>query len=260
MHAGDFYSAIVALLFAIAAGLIGSFALMKRMLLAGDVISHLALPGLGLALMLHFNPIVGGACTLFAGTLLVAQLQKKTGMATDAMIGVAFATSLAIGAALTPEEDLVDALFGKFQQLSIWTFFIGLLAVLLIIVFVFRFREELVLSLFSPELAAATGVKLNRLNLFFLLTFSLTVLVGLRFMGALLAGALIMLPAAIGRRLSASLSGFLWTSCASSVIAVALGFLLTTLVFPTLSLGPAMTLVSAGLFGISLLRRPQPGL
>jgi ABC-type Mn2+/Zn2+ transport system permease subunit len=255
-HPHDVYAVLLTVLFAAAAGLIGSFALMKRMLLAGDVISHLALPGLGLAFMLHFHPLVGAAGSLFLGTLLIAQLQKQTGLATDAMVAVVFAGSLAVGAVLTPEEDLVEALFGKYQQLSLLTFAAGVLAVLLIVLFVFRFKDQLVLSLFSPELAAATGVKLNRLNLYFLLMFSLTVLIGLRFMGALLAGALIMLPAAIGRRLSNNLSSFLTVSSASSIVAVALGFVLSTYVFRGLSLGPATTMVAATLFGVSLFRQP----
>jgi zinc transport system permease protein len=255
-HAGDIYSVILALLFAAAAGLVGSFALMKRMLLAGDVISHLALPGLGLAFMLHFHPLVGAACSLFAGTVLIAQLQKRTGLATEAMIGVVFAGSLAIGAALTPQEDLVEALFGKFEQLSVLGFILGLAAVLLIIFFVFRFRDELILSLFSPELAAATGVKLNRINISFLLVFSLTVLVGLRFMGALLAGSLIMVPAALGRRLSNNLSGFLLASSASSMVAVALGFALNAYIFRGLGLGLTTTIAATVLFGMSLLRKP----
>lgn len=208
-HLHGLYAIILTLQFAVAAGLVGSFALMKRMILAGDVISHLALPGLGLAFMLHFQPLAGGACSLFLGTLLVAQLQKRTGLSTDAMIAVVFAASLAIGAALTPEEDLVEALFDKFQQLSFPMFLGGLVAVAVIVLFVFRLKDQLVLGLFSPELAAASGVNLDRLNLGFLMIFSLTVLIGLRFMGALLAGALIMLPAAIGRRLSNNLSGFL---------------------------------------------------
>ena len=254
-HGHDVYAILLTLFFAVAAGLVGSFTLMKRMLLAGDVISHLALPGLGLAFMAHFHPLLGGACSLFLGTLLIAQLQKTTGLAADAMIAVVFAASLAIGAALTPEEDLVEALFGKFQQLSFPAFAAGVLAVGLIICFVFLFKDQLVLSLFSAELAAADGVKLNRLNLGFLMIFSLTVLVGLRFMGALLAGALIMLPAAIGRRMSGNLRGFLWVSCVSSVIAVALGFALSSYVFRTLSLGPATTLVAAALFAGTLIRR-----
>jgi len=111
------------------------------MLLAGDVISHVALPGLGLAFLLHFNPLLGGGGTLFLGTLLIWKLQKNTGFSTDAMIGVVFATSVAIGAALTPKEDLVEALFGKFELLSSIAFTIECIAVLAIIALIFRFKR-----------------------------------------------------------------------------------------------------------------------
>ncbi len=257
MFPEQIYSILLALLFAVAAGLVGSFALMKRMLLAGDVISHLALPGLGLAFTVGWNPLLGGACSLFAGTILIAELQRKTALATEAMIGVVFAGALAIGTALTPEQDLIDALFGRFQQLSALTFAAGLVAISLILLFVFRFREQLVLSLFSPELAAATGVKVDRLNLWFLLVFSLTVLVGLRFMGALLAGSLIMVPSATGRRLANDLSGFLFASSLVSVLAVTFGYLLSTYIVKSVSLGPAATIVAGVLFAASLLRKPS---
>jgi ABC-type Mn2+/Zn2+ transport system permease subunit len=248
------FSVILALLFAVAAGLVGSFALMRRMLLAGDVISHIALPGLGLAFLLHFNPLLGGGVALLLGTLLIWQLQKQTGFATDAIIGVVFAASVAIGAALTPKEDLVEALFGKFQQLSPVAFAIGTACVAAIIVFVFRFKDQLTLSLFSPELAAATGVKLDRLNLYFLLAFSLTVLVGLRFMGGLLAGSLIILPATTGRRLGGNIARFLLFSCVASVAAVGAGFALNHFVFRAAALGPIVVIASAVIFGLSLLK------
>jgi zinc transport system permease protein len=251
----EIYGILLALLFAVAAGLVGSFALMKRMLLASDVISHVALPGLGLAFLLGFNPLLGGGATLFLGTLLIWHLQRKTGLATEAMIGVVFAGSLAIGAALTPQEDLVEALFGRFQPLSLFTFLLGAVAVLLIIFVIFRFKEQLVLSLFSPELAAATSVRLDRLNLYFLLVFSLTVLVGLRFMGALLAGALIIVPATTGRRLASNVSHFLLGSCLASVAAVGSGFLITAFLLPRFSLGPVVVIISALFFALSLLKK-----
>ncbi len=249
------YGLVLALLFAVAAGLVGSFALMKRMLLASDVISHVALPGLGVAFLFGFNPLLGGAASLFLGTLLIWQLQKKTGLATEAMIGVVFAASLAIGAALTPQQDLVEALFGRFQPLSFATFLAGLVSVLLIIFVIFRFKDPLVLSLFSPELAAATSVPVTRLNLYFLLAFSLTVLVGLRFMGALLAGALVIIPATTGRRLASNLSRFLLWSCLVSVAAVVAGLLITTFIWPRFSLGPVVVIISALFFGLSLVKQ-----
>ena len=251
-HVHALYAIVLTLLFAVAAGLVGSIALMKRMLLAGDVVSHLALPGLGLALMLHFNPLLGAGVTLFLGTFLVARLENRTGLAADAAIAVVFAACVALAAALTPAEDLEEALFGKFQELSFLAFLGGVLAAAIVILFILRFRDQLVLSLFSPELAAADGIRLNALNLRFLMIFSLTVLIGLRFMGALLAGALIMLPAAIGRVLSNDLYAFLWVSSLSSLAAVCLGYLITY-IFPRVSIGPATTIVAAILFGLILI-------
>lgn len=252
MSEGQAFTLILALLFALAAGLVGCFALMKRMLLASDVISHLALPGLGLAFLLKFNPLVGGAATLFVGTLLVWRLQKTTGLATDAAIGVVFAASLAIGAALTPQEDLVEALFGNFQSLSPLGFLLGVAGVVFVMIAVARLRDSFILTLFSPELGAASGLNVDRLDLYFLFIFSLTVLVGLRFMGALLSSALIILPAATARQLTDKLSTFVLVSMSASALAVVTGFLLSELVLHTAMVGPAIVIVSAFFFGLSL--------
>jgi ABC-type Mn2+/Zn2+ transport system permease subunit len=248
----DIYAIVLMLSFAAAAGIVGSFALMKRMLLAGDVISHLALPGIGLALLLHWNPLMGGAVSLFAGTLLVAQLQRRTGLANDAMIAVVFAVSLATGAALTPQQDMVDALFGHFGQLSLAMFLLGIGSVLAVLLYLWRSKDPLVLSLFSPELATASGVNLGRQNLAFLLIFSLTVLIGLRFMGALLAGALIMLPAAIGRHLARDLRGFLVASAGAGMLSVAIGVGIAAFVRNRIPLGATAAIAAGLLFALTL--------
>ncbi|HEX4002075.1 MAG TPA: metal ABC transporter permease [Candidatus Acidoferrales bacterium] len=252
MHEGQILFLALALLFGLTAGLVGCFALMKRMLLAGDVISHLALPGLGVAFLFKVNPLIGGATTLFLGTLLVWRLQKKTGLTTDATIGVVFAAALAIGAAVTPREDLIDALFGELQRVSVLGFLLGLAATLVVALSLFLLKDGLALAIFSPDLAAATGVNVDRVNLSFLLVFSLTVLVGLRFMGTLLASALIILPAAAARQVTDRLSNFLVVSVAVSLVSVLAGFLLNTFVLKLSLLGPTIVLFSAFFFAVSM--------
>ena len=263
MATSETYSIILVLLTAFAAGLVGSFALMKRMSLAGDVVSHIALPGLGLALLFNINPLIGAAVALLLGTLLIWRLQKSSTLTTDVAIGVIFTAALAIGTLVTPSEDLIEALFGGFKSLTMFWFVIGVLAVAVIVIFILVFRHQLILSLFSPELAAATGVNVSLLNLYFLLAFSLTVLLGLRFLGALLVGALIIVPAAIGRQLTHTLTAFLLTSSLASVLSVALGFTLSRFyphftighVTLNLALGPAIIAMATILFLLSLLRK-----
>jgi zinc transport system permease protein len=255
MDASHTYAVLLAAFFAVAAGLVGCIALMKRMVLASDVISHLALPGLGIAYLLKYNPLVGGGATLFLGTLLVWQLQRKTELATDASIGVVFAASLGIGALVTPGEDLLEALFGNFQKLSPAGFLLGTAAVILVVLFVVQMKDRLILDLFSPELAAATGVNVGRLDLGFLLVFSLTVLVGLRFMGALLSSALIIIPAATARQLTNRMAPFVVIACAASLVSVATGFAISTLILKTSTIGPTIVIVSVLLFVVSLLNK-----
>ena len=248
---------VLALFFSLAAGLVGCIALMKRMLLAGDVISHLALPGLGLAFAFKLNPLMGGAVTLFLGTFLVWQLQRKTGLATEAAIGVIFAAALAIGAAITPSEDLAESLFGRLDPISLNGFLLGLAAVLFVVFSVFLLKDELSLSIFSTDLAAATGVNISRLDLSFLLLFSLTVLVGLRFMGALLASALIIMPSATARQLTNRMSNFFLVAVAASLVSVAAGFLLNAFLFKFSTAGPTIAIVAATLFGFSLIAKTK---
>lgn len=254
MTTNEIYAVVISLLAAASAGIIGSFALMKKMTLAGDVISHIALPGLGLAFLFKINPIVGGAATLILGTIMIWSLEKETGLATETTIGVIFAASVALGALITPREDLIDALFGAgFEPTSFFGFLVGLAIVALIVIFLFKFKNKLMISLFSPELALAAGINVNRMNLFYLLSFSLTVILGLQFLGALLVGALIIVPAAIGRQLARSFETFLIASSAASVLSVTLGIFASS--YLNISLGPTIICIAAILFALSLIRK-----
>ena len=228
---------------------------MKRMVLASDVISHLALPGLGVAFLFHASPLIGGAVSLFLGAFLIWWLQGRTGLSLDSMIGIVFAGALAIGAAITPNEDLLEALLGGFQQPSIIGLLLGVLAAAVVILAIYRLRDQLILGLFSSDLAIATGVNIRREDLYFLLLFGLTVLIGLRFTGALLGSALIIVPAATARQLATDVASFVSISCALSIISVSVGWACNSLLVHAATPGPTIVIVSALLFSISLLKR-----
>ena len=247
----EIYPIILMVITATCAGLIGSFALMRRMALAGDAISHIALPGIGVALLLQLNPVLGGAVALLLGSLLIWQLERKTSLATESIIGIVFTASLAIGALITPSEDIVEALFGNFGKVEPWFFALSLLAAALVIIFVATQKNKMVLSLLSPELAQTSGVNIDRMNLYFILSFSLTIILGLQFLGALLMGSLIIIPAAIARQLSHSFRGFLTISAVSAVASVLLGFLIANAY--GLTLGPTVVAIATAIFLVSLL-------
>lgn len=253
MTINEIYAAILALFAAITAGLIGSFALMKRMTLAADAISHVALPGLGLGILFAVNPLVGGAATLLIGTILIWHLEKRTGIATETMIGVVFSTSLAVGALVTPREDLIEAIFGGFKPIQLSSFIVGLAISLLILWFVSRYKDKLIINLFSQDLGVATGINASRLNLSFLLIFSLTVILNLQFLGASLAGSLVIIPAAAARRFTEKFVPFLLTSALVSLTAVVTGLFISSSY--GLSLGPTVISAASVIFALSLFKR-----
>jgi len=250
------FAIILAIVSAAAAGLVGAFALMKRTILAGDVMSHIAIPGLGLAVLWQINPIAGGGLTLFAGILLIWHLQEKTELSAEAAIGVIFASSVALGALLIhSDESLIDALFGGFGALTTPEFVLGVAVSIFIVVMLSVLRNRLIISLFSPELASSAGINVNAVNLWFLFLFGLAILASLRFLGALLVGSLIIIPASAARQLTHSLGNFLATSALLSVAAMLIGFGFAHAY--GLALGPTVVVAAAAIFVLSLLKKKK---
>ncbi len=249
----DSSSIILAVFAAAAAGLVGAFALMKRTILAGDVMSHIAIPGLGLAVIWKINPLAGGGLTLLAGILLIWHLQKSTELSAEAAIGVIFASSVALGALLIRStEDLIDALFGGFGRLSAGEFIFGIAVSVFIVATLWLLRNKLIIELFSPELAASAGVSVHAVNLWFLLIFGLAILISLRFLGALLVGSLIIIPASAARQLTHTLGRFLATSMLLAVASTSIGFWIAARW--SLEQGPTIVVVAAAIFALSLLK------
>lgn len=248
------YSIILAVLAAGSAGLIGAFALMKKTVLAGDVMSHVAIPGLGIALIFHFNPLIGGALTLFIGALIISQLERNTTISSEAAIGVIFAASVALGALLiNSKEELMDALFGGFGNLSQGEFIFGVASSLIVAISLWLLKNRLIINFFSEELAAGSGIHIGRLNFLFLLLFSISILSGLRFLGALLAGALIIVPASAARQLTHSLIPFIICSALLSVLSMAIGIFISSMY--GLQMGPTVVVVASTIFALSLLKK-----
>jgi len=247
---------ILAVFTAGAAGLVGAFALMKRTILAGDVMSHIAIPGLGLAVLWKINPLIGGGLTLAIGILLIWRLQRSTELSAEAAIGVIFASSVALGALLiNSTEELVDALFGGFGTLGTNEFIFGMAVSIFVIGALWFLRNRLIITLFSPELADSAGINVSRANLAFLLLFGLAILVSLRFLGALLVGSLIIIPASAARQLTHTLGHFLITSMALSIAAMLMGFYISFTY--GLAQGPTIVVVAAAIFVLSLFKKKQ---
>src|SRR5580700_11270230 len=118
MHAAPHTSFWIALLVGIASGSVGPFILLRRMALVGDALSHVALPGIALALIYHFDPFYGVIAFLIAAAFLVFWLEGRSRVPPDAIVGLLFTASLAIGILILPNAEVMESLFGAFPILS----------------------------------------------------------------------------------------------------------------------------------------------
>jgi ABC-type Mn2+/Zn2+ transport system permease subunit len=239
---------------AVAAGLVGCFAVMRRMALAADALSHVALPGIGVALALHIHPLIGAVAMLFFGALLVWALEERTRAATETVIGVVFSAALAVGSLMTSGDELIDALFGGPGVLSASEAVFGSAAAAAIVVFIVTQRNSLIVTLVSPDVARTAGINVRRLNLLYLQMFALTIALGLRYLGVLLMGALIIIPAATAKRLATNLQGMLYVAVGVAVVATTLGSWIAAVLHR--ETGPLIVSVATAAFLVSLVRRP----
>lgn len=244
---------IAASLIAAAGGMLGSFALLRRMALVGDALSHVALPGIALGILLNFNLFLGAAVFLVLGTLGIWAVEHKTKLPVDTLVGVFFTLALAIGALITPEEEILEALFGDITQISQLDFWLAAVGSLIIIALLLAFYRKFTLALISPDLALSAGFKPHFLELIFLFIFALMVAVGVKFTGALLMGSLIIIPAAASRNIARSMNQYLAFAALLGVLGAVLGVFISKIYgFPP---GPAFVLFSGALFFVSIFFR-----
>ncbi|MBI1975157.1 MAG: metal ABC transporter permease [Parcubacteria group bacterium] len=246
----DFYLFSGATVLAIAASLVGIFVIQRRMALVTDAMSHVALPGLALGILYRFNPFIGAFVALGIAVAIVFYLETRTRLAVETIVGILFTAALAFGILLTPEEHLIESLFGDIQNFTrpdFWLLFVGSTCVLVLVLALWR---GLARTFFSKDVAFSERVSVRFFEGAYLFLLVLLVALGVKVVGSLLMGALIVLPAASAKNIARSLRSFALVAVLAGVVAVAGGLLLASVL--RIPSGPAIILVSTVLFGASL--------
>jgi ABC-type Mn2+/Zn2+ transport system permease subunit len=223
------FSLIVGVTVGLSAGYLGSIMVLEKMALVGDALSHVALPGLALGVLLGFNPLIGGFVFLFVSAVLIWHLGRVTRLSFETLVGATFTLALAIGILLFGSnlDALEKALFGDITAVGI-TEAIAAAFVSVAVIFLTRIiYRKIVLGLISEELATSRGISVARINLLYLLLVSLTVAIGILITGTLLVGFLVVTPAAAAKTVSANLSRYFKLSAIFGAISAVSGILLS---------------------------------
>lgn len=247
------FSLIVGIAVGISAGYLGSIMVLEKMALVGDALSHVALPGLAIGILLHFNPFVGAFAFLFTSAVLIWYLGRVTKLSFETLVGAVFTLALAIGILLVPQPDLLEALFGDITQVGWIDALIAIVISIAVVALTRAIYRKIVLGLISEELAVSKGINVARTNLLYLLLVSLTVAIGIRITGTLLVGFLVVTPAAAARTISANLSRYFALSAIFGAISSISGILLSGY-FNVLP-GPLVVVSGVAIFAVVIVIR-----
>jgi len=240
----------VAVLIGIGAGYLGSFMVLKRMSLVGDALSHVALPGVALALFWNFNPFLGALAALFLATIGIWALEKKTELPYETLVGIFFTLSLAVGLLLIPEPELLEALFGNISTVNTTDLLITAVSIVAIIVVVSAIKRGLIISILSKDLARSMNISVDKINFLFLIMVSLIVALGLKVAGALLMGALVIIPAAAAKNISTGISRYIFLAALLGALSSIGGIIMAG--FLSIPTGPAIVLTGGLIFLLTL--------
>ena len=235
----------------VGAGYIGSFMVLRKMSLVGDALSHVALPGIAIALLLNIHPFLGAFAALFIAVIGIWLLEKRTNLPSETLVGILFTSSLAIGLLLTPGPELLEALFGDITRITSFDLYLTIALTLISIFITYKISKKIVLNIISKDLSASMGVSTSKINFIFILLVATIVALGLKVAGTLLMGSLVIIPAAAAKNISLSLKSYNLISGLFGFVTTVLGILIALNL--SLQPGPIVVLVGGCVFLITLI-------
>lgn len=266
-------------LLGLAAGVIGTFLLLRGKALIGDVVGHCALPGIAVAFLIieRASPgagknmpalLLGATCAGLLGAQSVSLIRMFTRVDNDTALAVVLSAFYGAGVALLSvvqrlasgsSAGLKDFLNGQTAAIvsqDVWIFTVSSVVIVLVTGLLFK---EFTLLCFDEDYAATRGLPTRLLDIALTLLATAVSVVGMQTVGLLLVTAILVTPPASARfwtndlRVMALLAGGLGAlSAASGVVASAS--------IPRLPAGPMIVLCGGGLFVISLLCGRERGI
>lgn len=254
-----------------AAGLVGSFTLLRKRALLGDALAHASLPGLVLAFILTTLVggngkalpwlLAGGTLGGLAGIVLILALQKFTRLRQDAALGIVLSVFFGAGVALLGiSQQMPDGaaagletfIYGKTASMKRSdATLIAVLALVVMSTCLLLFKEFKMLC-FDADFAGSSGLQVGRLDLLLMVLVITTTMIGLQAVGLILIVALLVIPPAAARFWTDALTPLAWMASAIGLVGGVAGAAASA-VFPKLPSGPMIVLTCSSVFLISML-------
>ncbi|WP_394187554.1 metal ABC transporter permease [Paenisporosarcina quisquiliarum] len=253
---------LTSIMVGIICGVIGCFIILRGMALMGDAISHAVLPGVALSYMIGINFFFGAVFTGVLTALGIGFISQNSRIKNDVSIGIMFTAAFASGIILITmmksSTDLYHILFGNVLAVrpdEMWTtLFIGII----VLVSIYVFYKELLVSSFDPTMARAYGLPVRVIHYFLMVLLTLVTVASLQTVGIILVVAMLITPASTAYLLTNRLWVMLYLSAGLGILSSIIGLYFSYTY--NLASGATIVLAATFLFILAFIFSPKQGL
>ena len=245
---------IAGILVSLCAALLGVTLVLKRYSMIGDGLSHVSFGALAIAVALGVTPLYFSIPVVIVAAFLLLRVADNPRWNSDAAIAAMSASSLAIGILVISRTtgmttDVDSYMFGSVLAMSKTDVALSVVLCIAVLALYILFYHKIFAITFDENFSRATGLNVNWYNTLIAILTALTIVLGMRMMGAMLISSLIIFPALTAMRLFKSFRGVVICSAITSVVCFCAG-LTISFVFST-PVGATVVAANLTLFVIS---------
>lgn len=221
---------ISGLLISLCSALLGVSLVLKRYAMIGDGLSHVSFGALSLALVLGLAPLTFAIPLVLLASFLLLRLSDKSDIRGDSALAMISSSALAIGVIAVSwgrgmSTDICNYMFGTILATTNSDVRLTVILSLIVITLFIFFYNRLFAITFDENFARASGTSANLYNMLLAGLTSVTIVIGMRLMGALLISALIIFPGLSAMRILKSFKAVIITAAVISLFSFSLGFI-----------------------------------
>lgn len=228
---------VAGVLVSLCAALLGVSLVLKRYSMIGDGLSHVSFGALAIAVALGLAPLYFSIPVVILAAFFLLRMANNPHWNSDAAIAVMSASALAIGIIVISRTtgmttDVDNYMFGSILAMRQEDVVLSVLLSIAVLVLFVLFYHKLFAVTFDESFSRATGLKVERYNTLLSILTALTIVLGMRMMGAMLISSLVIFPALTAMRLFKSFRGVVVCAAVMSVLCFCAGltasFILST--------------------------------
>ena len=219
---------IVGLLVSLCAALLGVSLVLKRYSMIGDGLSHVGFGTLAIATAMNAAPLSVSIPIVVLAAFLLLRISENSKIKGDAAIALISTSSLAIGVVVISRTtgmntDVCNYMFGSILAMSRNDVTLSVVLAVVVLTLFILFYHKIFAVTFDETFAQATGVNAGLYKMLLAILTAITIVLGMRMMGALLISSLIIFPALTSMRVCKKFGTVTICSAVVSVICFFMG-------------------------------------